>query len=361
MMPHRGLPHNTRLAVASEPLAQSYALRSAVCNLAHPHKGTLGEDAYLVGPKMIGVADGVGSWWEADVDPAIYARALMEASKVSCAAFRTEQREQLRGLSATPLNSRRCPSAPSAWHAARRVAIGPLPTCLRAEMQHPAPARASLASTDQPRCWPCRASDPTRVLFEAWHRLQDAQSAIVGSATACLVSLHQAKAELLCANVGDAGFIIIRPPARAVGSGGDASGSTDGLGGGGYGTLDAYAETTSKTSHHVAFRSPQQLRAFNLPFQLGRAPDTVAGEADERFETPHDAVRVRVPIRGGDVIVLATDGLFDNMPESDVLELFEKCARAPNSVRTCASFWGYVVCASACALARLVRRTLALP
>ena len=71
----------------------------------------------------------------------------------------------------------------------------------------------------------------------------------------------------------------------------------------------------SGSTYHVAFRSPQQLRAFNAPFQLGRAPDMEAGEPDGRFETPHDAALVRVPIKGGDLVVLATDGLFDNMPE----------------------------------------------
>ena len=83
------------------------------------------------------------------------------------------------------------------------------------------------------------------------------------------------------------------------------------------GTLDAaHALTESEDSHQVAFRSPQQLRGFNAPFQLGRAHDSPDGEADNRFETPHDAALVRVPIKAGDLVVLATDGLFDNMPES---------------------------------------------
>ena len=33
---------------------------------------------------------------------------------------------------------------------------------------------------------------------------------VVGSSTACLVALHPNKAELLAANVGDSGFIILR-------------------------------------------------------------------------------------------------------------------------------------------------------
>ena len=47
----------------------------------------------------------------------------------------------------------------------------------------------------------------------------------------------------------------------------------------------------------VSFRSPQQLREFNMPFQLGKASD---GDAHApSFETPHDAsvrrTRPRIP------------------------------------------------------------------
>jgi len=87
--------------------------------------------------------------------------------------------------------------------------------------------------------------------------------------------------------------------------------------------------SVSVGSHHVAFRSPQPLRAFNAPFQLGHAPDVAKGAPDSRFETPQDAALVRVPVRGGDVIVLASDGLFDNMPEAAVLSIFEKYGDAP--------------------------------
>ena len=49
----------------------------------------------------------------------------------------------------------------------------------------------------------------------------------------------------------------------------------------------------------MAFRSPQQLRAFNAPYQLGRAPDAPDNTGlddrpvpDDRFETPNDASKV---------------------------------------------------------------------
>ena len=48
-----------------------------------------GEDAYLLGPDMVGVADGVGSWWEGGINPADYARSLMHACRHSCARMKT--------------------------------------------------------------------------------------------------------------------------------------------------------------------------------------------------------------------------------------------------------------------------------
>lgn len=237
------MPLSTRIKHDPDEQVHPLTLRSAVCNLPHPHKESLGEDAFLLGPHLVGVADGVGSWWELDVDPAEYARGLMEASLRSCA--RNKATAVLR---------------------------------------------------------------PQVVLDEAWHRMQDVET--IGSSTVCLLCLHSHKNELLAANVGDSGFILLRRNEVGLAV---ASGTI--------GTLDAYAGDGSGSTHHVAFRSPQQLRAFNAPFQLGRAPDVAAGEPDERFETPADAALVRVPIRGGDVVVLATDGLFDNMHESAVLQV----------------------------------------
>ena len=142
---------------------------------------------------------------------------------------------------------------------------------------------------------------PGQVLHEAWHQIS--ASTVVGSSTACLVSLHPSKAELLAANVGDSGFLLL----RNAGGSNAAADERRGF----QGTLDAYgaqARSGSSSGHHVAFRSPQQLRAFNAPFQLGRAGDVAPGTPDDRFETPHDAALVRVPIKDGDVVVLATDG-----------------------------------------------------
>jgi len=258
VIPRKGMPISVRMhdEVADEQKVQRFALRPAVCNLPHPHKNSLGEDAFLLGPNMIGVADGVGSWWELDIDPATYARALMQLARGSCVALNADGPSHLRR--------------------------------------------------------------PRQVLHEAWHQLSESE--VVGSSTACLVSLHPVRSELIAANVGDSGFLLLRRATSQANL--DERGKQ--------GTLDISASLPASAdaslTHHVAFRSPQQLRAFNAPFQLGRAPDELPGVRDDRFETPHDAALVRVPIVDGDVVVLATDGLFDNMPEADVLALLEENA-----------------------------------
>ena len=141
----------------------------------------------------------------------------------------------------------------------------------------------------------------------------------MGKALGCLVALHPHKAELRAANVGDSGFLILR---RNVNVEDDARllGTLDAMAA--YAPGRGAAGSSDGSEYHVAFRSPQQLRAFNAPYQLGRAPDAPDDTGlddrpvpDDRFETPNDASKVRVPVKSGDVVVLATDGLFDNMPE----------------------------------------------
>jgi protein phosphatase PTC7 len=188
---HKGMPLSTRLARVEGEASHGFALLPAVCSLPHPGKaeaGKEGEDAYLLGPRVIGVADGVGSWWEHGVDPKDYARALMHASRLSASSQEVELH-------------------------------------------------------------------PQQVLAEAWHNVQAA--GVVGSSTVCLVGLHPHKDELRAANVGDSGFLIVRPNVSAKGS---AS----------LGTLDASGAAKVAGRFHVAFRSPQQLRAFNAPFQARR-------------------------------------------------------------------------------------------
>lgn len=44
-----------------------------------------------------------------------------------------------------------------------------------------------------------------------------------------------------------------------------------------------------------------------------RPPPPLSRQDNANFETPRDAVNTSFPVRPGDIIILATDGLFDNM------------------------------------------------
>jgi protein phosphatase PTC7 len=87
-----------------------------------------------------------------------------------------------------------------------------------------------------------------------------------GSCTACIVCLHDGKAH--ASNLGDSGFMISR------------NGS-------------------------VAFISPQQQHEFNFPFQIG-SPDSMS-------DSPTKADMHTVEVLPGDILIAATDGLFDNV------------------------------------------------
>ncbi|KAL8043117.1 hypothetical protein ABFX02_09G096800 [Erythranthe guttata] len=113
---------------------------------------------------------------------------------------------------------------------------------------------------------------PSTILQEAAHRTEAR-----GSSTACIVSLT---GDLLkAANVGDSGFAVIRK---------------------------------GKT----CYRSPVQQHAFNHPYQLGNSA---------ACDPPEKADNVSVRVEVGDVVVVATDGLFDNLHPKEIEDIVDAC------------------------------------
>ncbi|KAA8545648.1 hypothetical protein F0562_020901 [Nyssa sinensis] len=102
--------------------------------------------------------------------------------------------------------------------------------------------------------------DPKRVLTEAYYNTD-----AIGSSTACIITLNGHCLHI--ANVGDSGFLLLREGAEI-------------------------------------YRSPVQQHYFNCPYQLGKSNIS---------DHPNLAQVFKVAVRPGDVIVVGTDGLFDNM------------------------------------------------
>lgn len=99
-----------------------------------------------------------------------------------------------------------------------------------------------------------------------------------GSSTACLVSLNKATGVLDTANLGDSGFLILR----------DAN---------------------------IVGRSKSQQYRFNAPYQITLAPD---GNVSD---TTHTVAHQSWQLQEGDLLVLGTDGLWDNLFEQDITRI----------------------------------------
>jgi protein phosphatase PTC7 len=107
-----------------------------------------------------------------------------------------------------------------------------------------------------------RGSDMPQEILEYAHKKTMAR----GSCTACVLCVDQGV--LHASNLGDSGFLVVR-------------------------------------QGELAFMSPQQQHEFNFPYQLG--------SADSMADLPSAAQRFSIEVEIGDIVVAATDGVFDNV------------------------------------------------
>ncbi|KAA0166239.1 hypothetical protein FNF31_01465 [Cafeteria roenbergensis] len=230
-------------------------------------RGTADGGGAVAPVTYFGVLDGVGSWAGRGVDPTAFSAALRDAA-VDCVSRAPAGLFAGVGRSAARPGDRFTPSQP---------ALGP--------------------------------PSPLDVLAAAWRNTLATR--VVGSTTALFASLDPLTGHLAVANVGDCGVLVVRPLLEGAGgsmvSGATAPGDDD---------LPPLA---------VAYRSAQQLHDFNFPFQLGYAPgsdedgEESSGLHDSHFENPTHADFTRVPILPGDIVIAATDGLFDNVDSDGIL------------------------------------------
>ncbi|KAJ3215699.1 hypothetical protein HDU67_010410 [Dinochytrium kinnereticum] len=125
--------------------------------------------------------------------------------------------------------------------------------------------------------------DPIQVLSNAYDMTcRDAEAeGLVGSTTAMIVILRDD--ELRIANLGDCGLMIIR-------------------------------------NNETIFRSEEQQHSFNFPFQLG------TGSRDG----PTSAQRYVVKVLEGDIVIMGSDGIFDNVFDEEVLEIVKGVIKGGN-------------------------------
>lgn len=152
---------------------------------------------------------------------------------------------------------------------------------------------------------------PAEILSEAYDRVKEEN--IIGSSTACVAMFDNTRHQLHFSNLGDSGLIVLRHIDSEV------AGSLK---------RDKLTPRVERASDlHVAFVSQQQLHSFNHPYQLGWTGEET--EDKTSFKSARDACVTSVHIRRGDIIIMGTDGLFDNVDIEDIakasLEWEQKC------------------------------------
>jgi protein phosphatase PTC7 len=150
----------------------------------------------------------------------------------------------------------------------------------------------------------CSMISPAELLAQSYERVKDAN--VIGSSTACVALFDSVHHQLHFSNIGDSGIIVLRHIDSDVAS-----------------TLQRNRGTPRlerKSDLRIAFVSQQQLKSFNHPFQMGWTGGNVV-EKNSSFKQASDSCTSSVHILRGDIILMATDGLFDNVDIDDITKI----------------------------------------
>ncbi|KAL7266233.1 Protein phosphatase 2C 7 [Rhizina undulata] len=129
---------------------------------------------------------------------------------------------------------------------------------------------------------------PEGLIEVAYERILDEDDIPVGASTAC-VGVAKPDGTLDIANVGDSGIIILR-------------------------------------EGEVLYASPPQLHTFNTPYRLAVVPESFLQEMDRDSDEsisdyPEDADLTSHSLLKGDVVLFATDGVWDNVSNEEILQV----------------------------------------
>nr|XP_037283052.1 protein phosphatase PTC7 homolog isoform X1 [Rhipicephalus microplus] len=125
-----------------------------------------------------------------------------------------------------------------------------------------------------------KPNSPASIIASSYYELLENKRHIIGSSTACVLVLNCVERILYSANLGDSGFLVVR-------------------------------------RGQVVHRSQEQQHYFNTPFQLCLPPPGVSQFV--LSDSPESADTSSFPVQEGDLILMATDGLFDNLPENMIV------------------------------------------
>ncbi|CAO3627449.1 unnamed protein product [Mucor fragilis] len=132
-----------------------------------------------------------------------------------------------------------------------------------------------------------KSIDAHQILDSAFHELRKSGKVSAGSSTACILNLSKSTGEMTTCNLGDSAFLLVR-------------------------------------DQKIVYESPSQQHYFNCPYQLTVVPETYPNRDELVTDLPKDADTKSFFLKDGDLILLATDGYFDNMYSEETLELINQ-------------------------------------
>jgi len=146
---------------------------------------------------------------------------------------------------------------------------------------------------------------PSQLMEQAYERVK--ADNVIGSCTACIALFDSLRHQIHFSNLGDSGLLVL----RHIDS--DVAGSLK---------RDRRRPRVERTSDlQVAFVSQQQLRSFNHPYQLGWTGEEILPGEKTSFKNAYDACTSSIHVRRGDIVIIATDGLFDNVELDDICDI----------------------------------------
>ena len=134
--------------------------------------------------------------------------------------------------------------------------------------------------------------DPTKFFVKACLNTK-----VIGSSTCCLIVFDLEKNHIHTLNLGDSGYMLLRPIKNPEND-----------------SLSAYILK-------MIYKSEEQTHEFNFPFQVGTGGDN-----------PESAIKMIHEFKENDIIVLATDGLWDNLYESQILGILNAFVSKSNVI-----------------------------
>lgn len=268
-----------------------------------------GEDAYAIFENayqaVVAIADGVGGWRKKGIDPSVFSRSLMHhlsqmisTSGVSEISFKMSS--SYSRFEKSLISDRDSGSASSEkLDLVHENENSDSSNSHKEQGGHELPLISSALMLTKGAFWR---------MVTAY---REGKEVPFGSSTVCVLSLDKDRGILDTVNVGDSGFLVVRPLLD-------------------YERLKSQEPLTSpgcineNPRLQIVYRSPAQQHRFNAPFQMSLRPPK--GEVGDETKNADERT---INLRKGDVIILATDGVWDNLHETDLISLIPSAIDNP--------------------------------